>query len=177
MDALNRILLGAIGGIVATGPMTVVMILLHRRLPPQERYSLPPREITMKIASKAGVAGELTGSVRTAATLLSHFSYGAAAGALYTGALDAREAPLGKGLLFGLFVWAVSYLGLLPAAGILSPATDHPGRRNALMIAAHLMWGVTLGAFVKLLAEEQETLAPTPFSSGARPHQDVANKG
>ena len=175
MDSFNRLLLGAIGGIVATGPMTAAMILLHRRLPLAERYPLPPREITMKIASEAGVAGELSGSARTAVTLLSHFGYGAAAGALYAGALDPREAPLGKGFLFGLLVWAASYLGWLPAAGILSSATEHPGRRSALMIVAHLIWGMTLGAFVKVLADEQEPLTPSPFSSSAAPLRDVSS--
>jgi putative membrane protein len=42
-------------------------------------------------------------------------------------------------------VWAGSYLGLLPVLGILSPATRHPTGRNALMIAAHIIWGATLG--------------------------------
>ena len=173
MDVLNRLLLGTIGGVVATGPMTVAMILLHRRLPFRERYPLPPREITMKIASKAGVAEELSAPAQTAATLLAHFGYGAAAGALYTGALNPRANPVAKGLLFGLFVWGASYLGLLPAAGVLSPATEHPGRRSALMIAAHLLWGATLGGFAKVLADEQETLAPTPLSSTVAPHLDV----
>jgi hypothetical protein len=33
----------------------------------------------------------------------------------------------------------------MPALGLLSPATEHPGRRNALMIAAHLVWGSATG--------------------------------
>jgi putative membrane protein len=42
----------------------------------------------------------------------------------------------------------VSYLGLLPALGILRPATEHPERRNALMIVAHLIWGSITGLIV-----------------------------
>ena len=174
MNLLNRLLLGAIGGVVATGPMTVAMIMLHRRLPPAERYPLPPRDITVKLAKTAGLEGNLSAPARTATTLLSHFGYGAAAGAVYSSALNARAAPLPKGLLFGLVLWAASYLGWLPAAGILRPATEHPTRRNALMIGAHLVWGATLGAFVSLLTEEQETLAPKPFSTSAAPHRDTA---
>jgi hypothetical protein len=49
------------------------------------------------------------------------------------------------GTLYGLVVWGASYLGLVPALGLLSPATRHPRRRNALMIAAHLVWGAALG--------------------------------
>ncbi len=45
-----------------------------------------------------------------------------------------------------MVVWGVSYLGLLPGLGILSSAKDHPARRSALMIAAHLVWGWVLAA-------------------------------
>jgi hypothetical protein len=57
------------------------------------------------------------------------------------------------GVGFGLAVWAVSYLGWLPAAGILSPATEHPARRNALMIGAHVVWGATTGLAVGRLSD------------------------
>ncbi len=53
--------------------------------------------------------------------------------------------PALAGAGFGLAVWAGSYLGWLPAAGILRPATEHPPRRVALMIAAHLVWGASAG--------------------------------
>ena len=92
---------------------------------------------------------------REAATWASHFGYGAACGALY-GALAAnRRVPhVAAGVGFGLAVWAGSYLGWLPAAGILRPATEHPPRRTALMIAAHVVWGATTGFVVNALSEE-----------------------
>ena len=58
------------------------------------------------------------------------------------------------GACYGLAVWAGSYLGLLPALGVLKPATEHPVRRIALMIAAHLVWGAALGATVPVIEEE-----------------------
>jgi uncharacterized membrane protein YagU involved in acid resistance len=174
MEALHRIILGTIGGVVATGPMTSAMILLHRRLPARERYSLPPREITMKLARKSGIAPQLDSDARSAATMVSHFGYGAAAGSIYTILLEPREHALTKGLFFGLLVWGASYLGWLPAAGILRPATEHPARRNLLMIAAHLIWGATLSAFVALLAEESESGTQRPFSAPNLPHADRA---
>ena len=57
------------------------------------------------------------------------------------------------GVGFGVAVWAGSYLGWLPAAGIISPATEHPPRRNALMIAAHVVWGAAAGMMVNKLAD------------------------
>ncbi|HEY5813622.1 MAG TPA: hypothetical protein VIT23_13325, partial [Terrimicrobiaceae bacterium] len=77
-DGLVKAATGLIGGIVATGPMTVAMILWHRRLPAGQRYPLPPREIMGEIATKAGVRQELSESGESAATLFAHFGYGSA---------------------------------------------------------------------------------------------------
>jgi uncharacterized membrane protein YagU involved in acid resistance len=56
-----------------------------------------------------------------------------------------------KGGLAGLLLWTVSYLGWLPVAGLLTPATGHPWRHNLLMIVAHVIWGVTLGEMLRKL--------------------------
>ena len=155
---MNRILLGALAGLAATAPMTLAMKLMHEQLPREEQYPLPPRQVTEGVAEKAGVNEHLDEKGREAATWASHFAYGAACGALY-GALSGEamdERPLLAGAGFGVAVWAASYLGWLPAAGILSPATEHPARRNALMIAAHLVWGATAAAALSGLAGEGE---------------------
>jgi len=55
-------------------------------------------------------------------------------------------------------VWGGSYLGLLPSLGILRPATDHPAQRNALMIAAHLVWGATLGGALQAAGYRHDQL-------------------
>jgi hypothetical protein len=136
--------------------MTLAMKLMHERLPREEQYPLPPREIAEEVAEKVGVNEHLGEEERRAATWASHFAYGAACGALY-GALSgegADERPALAGVGFGLAVWAGSYLGWLPAAGILAPATKHPARRNALMIAAHVVWGATTGFAVERLSDD-----------------------
>jgi uncharacterized membrane protein YagU involved in acid resistance len=56
-----------------------------------------------------------------------------------------------KGALFGVGVWAASYLGWLPAAGILRPATREPAGRNAMMIASHAVWGASLAVISERL--------------------------
>jgi uncharacterized membrane protein YagU involved in acid resistance len=91
--------------------------------------------------------------------LLAHFGYGAATGALYAPLARALRPPaVPGGVAFGLAVWGASYLGLLPALGILRPATEHPPRRTALMIAAHVVWGAVLGLLVAQLRRRRETL-------------------
>jgi hypothetical protein len=153
---MNRILLGALAGLAATGPMTLAMKLMHERLPREEQYPLPPRQVTEGLAEKAGVNEHLGEEERAAATWASHFAYGTACGALYGAVsgegIDKHAALAGVG--FGLAVWAGSYLGWLPAAGIISPATEHPARRNALMIAAHVVWGAGVGVALDRLSPD-----------------------
>jgi hypothetical protein len=137
--------------------MTAAMKLWHRQLPWHEQYPLPPRQITVEAARKAGVHQHLDESDRKGLTYVNHFSYGTAVGSLY-GPLS-RQAPgppAVKGMGYGLMVWTVSYLGLLPALRLLSPATRHPARRNAnaLMIGAHLVWGAVLGLATESLQQK-----------------------
>ena len=151
-----RVLVGALAGLSATGPMTIGMILLHRWLPARHRYSLPPREITVQLAKKAGV--KLDPEARAALTLVNHFGYGAMAATIYSLAELRIPAPASiKGAIFGALVWLVSYFGLLPAVGILEPATKHPPSRNALMLVVHLVWGLVVGVFVDTLLSEKKS--------------------
>ncbi len=143
---------GGLAGLVATAPMSAVMLGLRRLLPRVEQYALPPRQITVAATRKAGVEEHLDEPVSSLMTVLAHFGYGAAAGALY--APLSRRAPLplvAAGIAYGLVVWTASYLGLLPALGLISPAINHPARRNALMIVAHVVWGAALALLLERL--------------------------
>lgn len=136
--ATGRVLLGVLAGTAATVAMTTVMRRMHRQLPAPERYPLPPREITERVS--ASVALRL--AQPRAATLSNHFAFGAAAGAFYASFFKGRS--LAAGITYGLTVWATSYLGWIPATGILAHAGRHPPRRNLLMLAAHVVWGAVL---------------------------------
>jgi uncharacterized membrane protein YagU involved in acid resistance len=155
--------------------MTIGMVWLHRRLAPQDRYSLPPREITMKLTEALGIQKKLGRDARAALTLVNHFGYGAAAAILYS--LVEWRVPvssLAKGPIFGALVWLVSYLGLLPALGVLNTAAKHPHSRNALMFVVHLVWGLFVGVFVESLLSEKKRvfaaiLTPSPVPQRDRP--------
>ena len=56
---MNDLLQGATAGCVATIPMTVAMEVMHRRLPDEEQYPLPPRTVAMRVAEEAGVEEDL----------------------------------------------------------------------------------------------------------------------
>jgi uncharacterized membrane protein YagU involved in acid resistance len=131
----------ALAGAVATAPMTAAMEAMHRQLPTNEQYPLPPREIIDQMTPEAVEPVD-----HKKLAVAGHFAYGAAAGSLFALTEDYLPGhPAIKGALYGLGVWTGSYLGWLPAAGILKPATEHPANRNALMIAAHVVWGSALG--------------------------------
>lgn len=149
----RRLLIGALAGLAASAPMTLAMAWWKRWLPGRERYPLPPREITVSLAHRLGLLKHMDEPQRTAATSIAHFGYGAATGALY-GVSASRlrlPAPL-KGIGYAMLVWLSSYMGWLPALAVLAPASQHPARRNALMIGAHLVWGATMGLMMEALA-------------------------
>ena len=132
--------------------MTAAMRHLWLRLEPHNRYPLPPREIIDQVKPPAGE------HVSRIGTFAAHFGFGALAGAGY--ALLPRGRP--GGVLYGLCVWAASYLGWLPALGILKPASRHPLKRNLLMLAVHVVWGAVLAASL----HELERTSGEAFAEG-----------
>ncbi|HET8778196.1 MAG TPA: DUF6789 family protein [Candidatus Limnocylindria bacterium] len=153
MDRIGRgIAAGFLGGLGATLIMSAVMLAARRagvtpRLPPDKIAEAGIEQV------KDGPSDE---DEETAVATVSHFAFGAGAGALY-GGLTARAAPLplpvalAAGLAFGSAVWLVSYQGWVPALGIMPPASrDHPGR-VATMVVAHWVFGAALGASTRQL--------------------------
>ena len=110
---------GAVAGLAATAPMTLAMELMHRRLPPHERYPLPPSEITM-VAEREALGRALDPETHAATTLAAHFGYGAATGAIYGALAGDRAGPL-SGAGFGLLVWGMSSIGPAPSIPSSSP--------------------------------------------------------
>jgi hypothetical protein len=150
----SRVLIGAIAGIAGTVAMTAAMRRMHQMLPEKERYPLTPRELTDVAADMAGVSP--AEPVRKDITTAAHFAYGAASGAML-GAANLALGPVPGGMA-GLGVWLASYMGWIPGAGLLRPATSHPPRRNALMLVAHVVWGVATAKTMAELATARETI-------------------
>ena len=153
---MNRALAGAIAGVVGTYAMTIAKDLMVSGLPARERYPLPPREITQDTAER--VAGRVLDDEEglVTGTVAAHFGFGTVCGMLFTGLNLHRRQPVLSGMGFGLLVWVGSYLGWIPAAGILTPASQHPAGRNALMIAVHAVWGAATGwAVARLMQSER----------------------
>jgi uncharacterized membrane protein YagU involved in acid resistance len=161
---------GSISGFLATGPMTLVMSLLHKYLVFYDQHSPPPKKITLRIARKAGISVPVfKQKKRKTLTVLSHYGYGASAGVLYP--VWSKQIPMHpaiNGTLYGLLVWAASYLGWLPLAGLWTPTRESKGRRFT-MIAAHIVWGAStaiihsrMKAIIKKSKRKGNKVYPTP---------------
>ena len=148
MGAVARAVAGGMGGAAATAAMTLVMAGAQRA---GLMGKMPPRKI---VDSLLGRATGRRPSRKTSRLLAAaaHLGFGAAAGAGY-GLLARERRPLAaaaaRGALYGTAVWLVSYAGWIPALGIMPPPDrDWPGRQ-ATMLAAHLVYGATLGSLVR----------------------------
>ncbi len=145
---MDKLTAGVLAGLIATAPMSVTMLLLHKAWPETREAPLPPEEVTAEAAEGVGVRDDLGEPGLQAATVAGHFAYGAAAGALYALAVGTTRQPLAVGVGAGLALWTVSYFGWVPALGLMAPAHEQPAERNTMMIAAHVVWGATTGLLV-----------------------------
>lgn len=155
MNLRRHILPAAVAGFIATGPMTLVMALLKRWLPWWQKSPLPPHQVTSGTLERAGLE-KLDKSQHQLATAIGHFGYGAGAGVLYPLVHRLPGSVLLRGTVYGLGVWTASYMGWLPAVGLLDPATERPTKRNLLMIAAHVVWGTATGVIYMLIIPNKD---------------------
>jgi putative membrane protein len=163
---VHAILNGALAGFIGTVPMTIFMLLTQRFLPKGQHYDLPPELITKDIARKLHVRWHMSKGLVLLATLAAHFGYGATMGAIYAPIEESIPSSVEKrlplpgllqGILFGVLVWAGSYFALLPLLGISESGEREPAQRNLMMLAAHVVWGSTLGITAGALMPAHET--------------------
>lgn len=147
---MNKTLKGALSGLGATLPMTLVMSQLHQKLPSRDRSSLPPRQIMMWLSRKIGIKNKLDESDKTSVTMLGHFTFGAVAGTLIQ-FLEKKFPLLARGIILGIGVWSTGYLGVLPFLKFNSSALRLPLNKNLLMFSSHLVWGLFLALIYRVL--------------------------
>jgi hypothetical protein len=145
-DWLDVIEEGAAGGVLATVPMTAVMLAAQRAGLLGEA---PPKKITD--AAVDAVDADAAPATRGALTTVAHFGFGATTGALFS-ALRPGRPSIGRaaleGAAFGTAVWAASYAGWVPALGIMPPPGEDRPFRPTTMIVAHWVFGAALGAWI-----------------------------
>lgn len=74
------------------------------------------------------------------------YGYGSMFAVLYAAlAGKSKINGVAKGTAFGLAVWGLSYMGVLPALKVRSQAQQMTKNRNQMMLALHVIWGASLG--------------------------------
>jgi hypothetical protein len=145
----ENVIKGAFSGLVATVPMTVVMKMFQRNAHPGHRVA--PSEVVRRAARVLHLRRD-TENKHKAAAGVAHFAFGAASGSGFGLAGPARN-PVLKGVLYGVSVYAASYLGYLPGMRLMpKPHHDSKGRQVATF-ASHVVWGAVLGLTFKVLAD------------------------
>ena len=136
---------GAIAGAIGTFAMTVGMEIFYRLTPLRERQPLMPSEIVQRVMSAAGserALGALDQRQHAALTLAAHLGYGMTGGIAYPFTMRGVPLPpLTRGAIYGVGVYALSYLGWLPSLSILRSATTYTPQRALGLLAVHLVYG------------------------------------
>lgn len=136
---------GGRAGLLATIPMTGVMLTFAKLVKQQQQAPFPPRHIVKEVTRRVGIWQRATAAQRNALTVTAHLGYGTLMGAL-AGGWSTAPARLGinQGVVYGLFVWAASYAGWLPAFRILAPPWRTPLSQTVQLVTSHLVWGACL---------------------------------
>lgn len=148
---MNRYFGGALAGVIATGVMTLVISAGERlgllRTP-------PPTQVTTNAANRVGIDPEPPEPRFNAGTLAAHTGFGAVAGAIYVAAKPILPTSrIAAGAIWGGAIWASAYGGYLPALNLYPWPDDDRHSRTAVMIAAHMVYGITLTEAERWLAD------------------------
>jgi hypothetical protein len=138
----RRLVQGVAAGTIATVLMTALVVAA----PAFAGTRLP--ELVM-----GALAGLRAHPLLLLIALAVHFGYGALAGALF--AAGAARVTVAAGLFYGLALWGVAVAVYAPLFGLGFLASHEPALA-ALILPAHLIYGVTLGA----LAPRGEVVQP-----------------
>ena len=144
---------GAIAGSVGTATMSAAMLAARKS---GLTGRLPPERITHKTLFGSRLRHRTSPQKDAMATLL-HFGFGAASGALFTvlhRRLRPQINPLLQGIAFGSAVWFISYVGWMPALGLMPPPHRDRPDRQLVMVLAHWIYGATLGAMVQVFGRQ-----------------------
>ena len=144
---MNVLVRGVLGGAAATTAMSVPMLVAQRL----GWMGKQPPERIVEAALDAADLDTTTNASEDVLAVASHYAFGIGCGVLFSVLHARRRLPgpaIVHGVAFGMMVWALSYLGWVPALGILPPAhRDRSGRRRT-MVLGHVVYGAVLGATV-----------------------------
>ncbi len=87
-------------------------------------------------------------------TTVNHWAFGTVAGTLFGAACQVLRVPVPaalQGIVFGLVVWFTSYMGWIPATGLMRHPRHQRTDQALMPLLAHAVYGITLGIAVGAL--------------------------
>src|SRR3954454_19740683 len=152
---IRAALAGTMVGVGATLGMSAVMMIGQRvglagRHPPEEIVDRSAERLTGRRMEErhADVAGAVA-----------HLAFGGAGGALFAVAWRMLRPPVPAslaGIGYAVGIWTASYLGWVPALGLMPPADKDDRSRQAVLVAAHVVYGAILGTIVERLTASRD---------------------
>jgi putative membrane protein len=154
MRMWRGLIAGLLGGVIASGAMSVVHNALSRQQsPPAEQQQ--DNDATVKVAD--GLVRwlfhrPLPDDKKSLAGNVVHYAFGAAVGAVYGGIAEVvPRATTAIGLPFGLAVWLGAHVITVPALGLAEPLTRQPRSKEALELLLHLIYGAVTEVIRRVL--------------------------
>jgi uncharacterized membrane protein YagU involved in acid resistance len=146
---------GAIGGLLASWIMPRFQSRLAHALGHTDPHEGQDEDATVKTAqriSSALLGRELSAEQKRTAGPLVHYAYGTGVGALYGGlAQEHGTATSGFGTAYGAAAWALGDEVAVPSLGLGRKPTETPISQHFQLLAAHLVYGITLEAVRRLV--------------------------
>lgn len=156
-DTLLKLAAGAVGGVVGT--LFMMKASEHAGKLPESMRPPAPNEDPGEFMVRQGerVVGPLRQKVHTRAAHSLHWLYGLTWPLVLAGAADAvglrsTGKLIAAGALVGAAVWAVGYVGWMPAAGLVPPVHRVPLARSASGLASHVAYGTVAALPLALTA-------------------------
>jgi putative membrane protein len=106
----------------------------------QNSNEIAAQFLATRVAGRPLDRGELA-----VAAAVTHYTFGAAVGALY-GAYVGRRVRHGTGIGFGLAVWFLADEIAMPLLGLSGPTLRRPLEKHLQSLAAHVVFGMTTEA-------------------------------
>jgi hypothetical protein len=145
MSIAHTVVRGSLAGLAGTAAMSVAMLGAQKA---GLMGKMPPKKITE--AALGALRMDRSAPRSNVLSTVAHFGYGLAGGVLFAAGArrllpQVRGVGPAAGAAFGVAVWALSYVGWVPALGIMPPPhRDRPGRPTA-MVLAHIIYGALVG--------------------------------
>ena len=154
--SLQVMMHGAYAGALATTAMTGLM--KAGQWMGFYRLEIAPKQITERALDKAGLQRQTSEDEEILLTALNHWAYGTGSGILFgilRRRLDLTLPGSIQGIIFGLALWVISYMGWVPAVGLM-PAVWNQRRDRAIeLVLAHVVYGATLGFSFDAMEREE----------------------